>query len=405
MRSEFTRHWPIVLVAGVGVACGSSPIPFFALGVFTKAWVTEFGWTRGQTALLMTFFTYGSVLGSPIAGILLDRWGVRRVGVAALLALAAGLALISNFSDPLYAFYGIAFGAAFFASGSLPGTWSRAVMERFDAKRGLALGLALTGTGLSAVILPQYATWLMERFDWRVAFLGIAALPGLIAAPVVWLFLPKESSAQVESVQAAEGMPLRVAAGAYRFWVIAASFVLVSLGVGGLITHMIPMLTDRGYSPGEAAAVASVQGLALIAGRVVTGYLLDRLWAPGLTAFILAFPAFACLIFATEIGGTTGAAAAAAIMGFAAGAEIDLLAFLIGRYFGMKHFGAIYGVLYAAFIIGAGSAPALFGYAYDVSGSYAFILKVAAACFTAGAVLILTMGRYPTLSRTPGAPG
>ena len=103
-------------------------------------------------------------------------------------------------------------------------------------------------------------------------------------------------------------------------------------------------------------------------------------------------------------GGATGAGTAAAIMGFAAGAEIDLLAFLIGRYFGMKHFGAIYGVLYAAFIIGAGSAPALFGYAYDVSGSYAFILKVAAACFTCGAVLILTMGRYPTLSRAPGAP-
>jgi MFS family permease len=408
--SELARGWPIIVIAAVGIACGSSPLPFFTIGVFAKAWSAEFGWSRAEVSGFMTSFTYGGVIGAPLAGMLLDRWGVRRVALVSLACLAIGLAAIGFLTRGLYSFYALAFCSAIFASGTLPTTWSRAVLSRFQVRRGFALGLALAGTGISAALLPTYATWLLSRFDWRVAYLGLAALPGLVALPLCYLLLPPprnvtRAAASLAAASPQTGYSLRSVAAHYRFWVIAVSFVIVSIGVGGMALHLVPMLTDHGYSPSQAAAIASAQGLAVIAGRVLTGYLLDRVWAPGITAIVFICPAAACLAFAGNIGGPVVASTGAAIMGFAAGAEIDLLAYLVGRYFGMRHFGGVYGALYAIYIVGAGTGPLIFGWAYDVTGSYVFILQIAAGCFLGGAALILSLGAYPrTLPAAVTAP-
>jgi MFS family permease len=169
-----------------------------------------------------------------------------------------------------------------------------------------------------------------------------------------------------------------------------------------MITHVVPMLTDRGYDIQTAALVASAQGIAVVFGRAITGYLLDRIWAPILATVVLLCPAVACLVLASAPS-LTVATVAVVFVGFAGGADFDLVAYLTQRYFGLKHFGKVYGFLYPALVGAAGIAPGLFGRAYDVTGTYTLVLQIAAACFAAAAVLVLTLGRYPAQFAPPNA--
>jgi predicted MFS family arabinose efflux permease len=260
------------------------------------------------------------------------------------------------------------------------------------------------GTGLTAALLPSLATWLIEQYGWRRAFLGIALLPLAVALPVaVWLF--REPDAR-DSMQLAEpvrltGVTVRAALRDYRFWVIAGSILCVAIGVGGSVTNFQPLLMDRGFDPPQAARVAGVIGVSVIAGRLIAGVLIDRYWAPLVTLPMLALPALACILLAQPDVAMPAALLSAVLIGFAAGAETDLVAYLTARYFGLAHYGRLYGLQYAVFGFASGISPFLFGKVFDVTGSYRPILYVAAVLFLVGAVSLLSLGRYPRFDEAP----
>jgi predicted MFS family arabinose efflux permease len=152
---------------------------------------------------------------------------------------------------------------------------------------------------------------------------------------------------------------------------------------------------DRGFQPQEAARIAGVIGISVIAGRVLAGLLIDRFWAPLVTLPMLALPALACFLLAQSNLHAPAAILSAMLIGLAAGAETDLVAYLTARYFGFANYGRLYGVQYSVFGFASGISPFLFGRVFDVTGSYQPILYVAAALFVLGAVALLTLGRYP----------
>ena len=130
-------------------------------------------------------------------------------------------------------------------------------------------------------------------------------------------------------------------------------------------------------------------------GRVLTGFLLDRFWGPAVAALLMALPAISCLLLASGSPSVQSAYLATILIGFAAGAEFDIIAYLASRYFGLKHYSKIYSWLYAAFAIGAATAPALFGFGYDKLGNYNAVFSISAVLFMLGSVLLLFLGRYP----------
>jgi predicted MFS family arabinose efflux permease len=146
-----------------------------------------------------------------------------------------------------------------------------------------------------------------------------------------------------------------------------------------------------------AARVAGVIGVAVIVGRIATGYLLDRFWAPGVAFVVLGLPAVSCAVLASGAGGVQGSVIAAVIVGLAAGAEFDVMSYLVSRYFGSNRYGVIYANLYAAFKIAAGIAAPLYGRAFDVAGTYTVVLYGGAAAMLLGAGLLLLLGPYPRL--------
>ena len=191
------------------------------------------------------------------------------------------------------------------------------------------------------------------------------------------------------------GVSVRAALRDYRFWVIAVSVLCVSIGVGGSITNFQPLLIDRGFRAQDAARVAGAIGVSIIVGRLVAGFLIDRYWAPLVTLPMLALPAVACILLAQAGVTTSTAVLSAVLIGLAAGAETDLVAFLTARYFGLAHYGRIYGLQYSVFGFASGISPFLFGKVFDLYGTYRPILYVAAALFVFGAVALLSLGRYP----------
>jgi MFS family permease len=404
VTSEFRRGWPVLLAAGLGIAFGAAPLPFNSIGAFIPALEAEFGWGRGDIQFAVLVFTVAVVGIVPIVGALADRFGVRPVAIITLTAFGvtfASLAFTPASLVGLYALWGL---MGLVGGGSTPVTWTRAINSWFDRSRGLALGIALMGTGITATLLPTLSVWLIQQVGWRHAFAGLALLPLAVALPVAIVAFrnpvshrdaPLRTSLPVDTA----GSTLRQTVQDPRFWIIATSILLVSTGIGGTITNLQPLLIDRGFTAADAAGVAGLIGISIVAGRLITGWLMDRLWAPAVTFPMLASPAAACMLLASSQIAIPAAMLSAVLIGLAAGAETDLVAFLSARYFGLAHYGSIYGLLYAIFGFASGFSPFLFGRVYDVTGSYDSILYWAAAFFAAGALLLLGLGPYPRITQ------
>jgi MFS family permease len=400
--AEFRSGWPVVLAAMLGIGLGLSPVPFYTMGMFAPVLAREFGWSYGAILAGFPILTFTVLFMSPVVGQLSDRFGVRRVALISVVLFGLTFMAFSVCNGELWPFYATWTLLAVVGSGTLPITWTRAVNNRFEASKGLALGLSLVGTGLFGFFIKPLTAWLIAQYGWRAAFVCIGALPLLIALPVaLWAFhdvAPTDALADPHARAAREkgvaGLSFAQTLRQWRFWILGCAFVPISFAVGGPIPNMENILRLRGFGPSAVVSLAQLIGLSVIAGRVGGGYLIDRVWAPG-AAFILLFaPAAACWFMARGHLSYSEAAACICALGITAGVEYDLMAFLVARYFGMKSYGAIYGTLYGFFALGAGIGPVIFGRAFDRTHSYDGVLTASCGLFVLGGVLLLLLGRY-----------
>lgn len=410
---EFRKGWKVLLAALLGTACGSSPLPFQTAGFMMGPIQQEFGWSLKELSFGVTIYGVLGALLAPAFGAMADRFGVRKVALGSLTAFGIAFGAFGLMPPSLLGFYFMWFLIGLVGIGSTPITWSRAVNLWFFRNRGLALGLTLVGTSIAAIVLPPLTVGLIAQFGWRGAYAALALLPLGIALPVGLAFFreprPDERPPELNAVGsdgkvALGGLSLRECMAGRRFWILGASIFLVAFAYGGALVHMPTMLKAKGFEPVQAAGVMSLFGVSIFAGRIITGLLLDRLWAPLVTLPILSLPAVACFLLAGDQISFGLAVACAFMLGFSSGAETDLIAFLAGRYFGMANYGRIYGSLYMVFGIASALSPLAYGWVRDSTGSYDGILFVAAACFVAGALLLLALGRYPPLHGFTTAP-
>ena len=301
-RNEFGRGWKVLIASLLGTAFGASPLPFNTIGFFIDPLQQEFGWTRTEISLGITIYGVLGALLAPVFGWLADRFGVRLVALASLTTFALIFASFSIIPGNLSWYYALWVLVGLFGIGSTPITWSRAINLWFFKQRGLALGLTLVGTSISAMALPIITTWLINDFGWRVSYAALALLPLGIALPIglLWFREPKPEERPPEIAAAGAvslpGRSLREAMREPRFWILWASIALVTIAYSGALVHLPSMLGARGFERSEAAAVMSVFGLSIFAGRIITGYLLDKFWAPIVTLPILCLPALSCWI-------------------------------------------------------------------------------------------------------------
>lgn len=383
---EIRQHWKILSGCFAGIACGISSLWFYSIGLFLKPMAGEFGWSRGQASLgpLIGILALGFI--SPFVGRIIDRYGARRTALVSMTGLALAFSLLGLFTNSLPAYLALTLLLAFLGSASSPISFTRILVERFSRQRGLALGIAITGTGVGAVLTPIFITRWLGTLGWRDTYLCLA-LVVLGCIPVVGVLLRGAGAA------ANDANARRTSSGDYHLYLspqfirLGAIFLLCSLGIFGTIVHIVPMLTDRGLSAVDAARYASALGGAVIAGRICTGALLDRFEANRLAALLFLLSGFGMAMLAT--GHPSLTMVGTMLAGFAIGAELDLAAYLISHTFSMARYGTAFGGIYACVSLGGGVGPLLAGAMFDSNGSYTRWLTCAALFMLAAASLSL----------------
>src|SRR6185437_3943307 len=276
----------------------------------------------------------------------------------------------------------------------------------FDRKRGLALALMVSGFALGALVMPSFARYLIAIGGWRFAYATIGAASLLISLPLVACFVrerPEELNVLPDgaAVQIAKpfsetteiGVNRREALRSSAFWFILASVVLVSSAIHACFTHLPAILADHGSTAQTAAFASSVLGAGVLIGRTCSGVLIDRFFAPYVAAITFAGAGAAIgLLHIAESGEL--ALAAALFIGFALGTESDIVAYLISRYFGIRSFGAVYGVIFSGFVLAGAFGTFVMGAAFDARHSYALPLGLFSLAAILGAALMACLGPY-----------
>ena len=350
--TEFRKSWTSLLTATVGLAVGLVPILFYSIGSFIAPLQAEFGWSRGEISTAILFMTIVIALTAPAFGALIDRYGVRTLSLVSIPLLAAVLFEISRFKGSVLGFQGLYALAALAGLGATPVVYTSIVAGAFDKARGLALGVAVSGVAFTTGGLPLLLAMVIQSYGWRGGYVVLAALV-LIAWPFM-LLMPGRMEKPVARKQG-----LTVDTSVFKlpvFWVLGISFAAISVAVGAVIVHLVPMLRDAGLTPIAAAGVAGFIGIGAIFGRLLTGFLIDRFFAPYVAAAMFLVTSLSCVLLL--YAGVGAAPFAAALTGLSLGAEVDLIAYLTAKYFGMVRYGFVYSVLYAMFAIGGAIGPA-----------------------------------------------
>ncbi len=406
VRDERARTaWLMVLMAMLGTMCCSTSVVLINVGVFMKPLAAAFGWERGEIALSLSIGALSMAAANPFVGRLIDRFGVRPVLIASLLCYGvttAATPLLVQLGGirGLYLAYAliaaVGAGSNVIAYVRLLSGWFSGPLDR---SRGLALGISSAGVPLGATITGPLGVLLINQFGWSGGYLGLALLPICIGLPIAIFGIrmaPTEPGARFAENGAAIALPgctMREAMGMRAFWILIGIVLLMSSCLQGISIHIAPLLSDFGLQAGGLAFVLALDGVVGIVGRVGAGYLFDRVFAPRISIVIFGIAA-ASAFSLVALPGLSVAIAATLFVTFGSGAESDFVGYLVGRYFGLKCYGQIFGVIYGMFMVGIALGPYLFGLAFDYWGDYKIPFLLAGCGLTLLCVLAMMLPRF-----------
>lgn len=400
-RLPASRQIFIVLGAAIGLGGGFAPVYFATLSIFLKPVAGEFAWGRAETAAAGVLSMLGLALGAVLVGRAIDRFGPARV-ICSSVALMAGLiALLSQVTNNPWIFAALSFLIGVAGAATTPPGYLSVLALWFDRRLGLALGLAGVGMGVGTVSMPVIAQWLIAQAGWRGAYTALALMAAILGAlACAMLFVSANRSADTGRTRPSEapevaGETLSEGIRTWRFWLLAGVVFAVSAASLGMSIHLVSLITDQGIDAAAAARIAAVSGVGVILGRLVSGALLDVCAAPRLAAVAFSMAGAGVAVLATgTAAGFVPLAACAMLIGFAIGAEGDFIPFFVRRYFGLRAFASLYGLLFFAFGVGGLVGPIAFGICFDRTHSYATAMWAAAIVLLACAAAILGLGPY-----------
>ncbi len=387
------------LGAMIGLALGPSVLANLTVTAYITPIEQEFGWLRSDVSFAFSLVAYMIVVVSPLQGMLVDRFGPRRVVLTSIPLFALSLAALYFTPANIYVFYLLWALVPIAGLGLWPLGYLQAVAPWFDRRLGLALGCANAGIGVGSTFLPMLVIGpLIAAYSWRHALLALAALVLFVSWPVVACCLREstEGNSAVRKLGAASrsfGLSFQQATREPTFWMLNLAFFLLGMTATSLVTQQAPLLRDAGWTAEETTRLQTTFGFGLLFARIAVGFIIDHVFAPRVMTAVSVGGAVACILYAVnpDLGYVS-----AILIGLLLGAEFDVLAFLIKRYYGNAAYGRVYGVVFGVFYLGSAvgiwGLPKLREMSADLS--YDNGLYAAAVILILSAVLMLFMPKY-----------
>ena len=385
--------WRIVASGFFGVMVSFAAIVPYTFGLFIKPLSLAFGWHREAISAGFSIAALTVAAASPGLGILLDRFGPRRVVLPCIAIFSIALASLAWLSPSLARFYTTFLVIGIVGNGTAYIGYSRAISTWFNRRRGFALSIMLAGSGCGAMLLPAITQTVLTHDGWRNAYLVLALIAFVIGFPMTAIFVrerPLQHSPATDQLQS----PIGVALKSRTFWVIAITVCLSAFSVNGAVAHLSAILTDRGVATQGAAYCISVIGATGLAGRLITGLVLDRFFGPRVSQIML-LCSVAGIVLLSVASTLSAGLIAAALIGFSMGSEGDITPYLLSRYFGIERLSTMYALTWTTYAIGAATGPLLVGRFFDTAGSYRPIeIQLLAIPAAIPSVLLFLLPRY-----------
>ena len=405
-ESAATRgaHLRVALACLLGNMLSPLLLIHVSLGQFLIPVSHEFQWPRQRVSGVLTLLALVSAVAYPMVGRLADRFGPRKLILIGLLGAGSGVLALGFATRSVLIFY--AMFAVVGAFGSLSSTmiYNQVISRWFDRARGRMLGLtAGLGNGLGAAIMPFAVLILMSDWGWRAAFFGLGLIEIAVGLPAILFLLqdaPQRARGRAPSADDLPGMTLEQAVRTSSFWL---TLIAICLGAGCLtavLAHVVPILTDRHFPVSQATLVVSLFAMVGAGWMVVVGLLLDKIDSPRIIVPLYLISVLGVL--ALERGTTlTELVAGGVMMGIGLGTEYAALSYFISRYFGLRRFGLISGVMYSAVTIAQGATPYLMDVDFDRHKSYLLSLHLIEGALVLGAAFIACLPRYEAIKAWP----
>lgn len=400
---EWRENWALALTSAIGMSLAT--IAVYSSGLFFEPLEKQFGWSRAEVSFGMTIYAIVAVPLSPFVGKLIDRWGARCIAIPGVVLFGIMFASLSMAGPSIMSWWLLWLGVAVAYLGIMPTLWIMAVSSRFEASRGTAIAVCMCGTAISSFFAPMASRWLIDTVGWQLAYIYIGLGWSALGLVLVLLFFRTDRPGTRKSANAvvpdvpAPGMTFREAIRTRPFQKLCIASLFVSMSIVGTVVHLVPILTMRGLSRETAAGVLSVLGIASACGKLGTGWLFDRIDARAIASLCLALPAVPLLLLgltpeghAVSIGIAMGCVA---LLGFAAGAELSVTAYLTTRYVGLRAFAQNYAIISSIMAFSSGVGPFVAGLIYDGTGSYVLLLFGGIPAALIAGVCIATLGPYP----------
>lgn len=391
----------MVMAACIGMSFHS--VTTYGFGLFIEPLTAEFGWSRSQVSSGLSLAALLSMPLAPVLGAMVDRWGSRRLALPGILMTGLCLAAFSLANGSMTQWLGLWAAYAILSVGVNSTVWAAAISGVFTAGRGLALGVTLSGAALAQVFAPLLTQWLIDSFGWRMAFIGLGAgwgIPALLLCLVFLFDAHDRRRRERQSGTASErvSLPGLSIAAAFRNLALlrigTATLIMMILTIA-VIVHQVPLLTELGVSRQTAALLAGLTGVAGIIGKLVTGYLMDRMHAGLVSSLTMGVAAVAFMMLLEPSRSLPLVVLAMIILGYSSGSKFQICAYQTSRYAGMRNFGKIFGVMSCLVALGAGLGPFVAGLIYDLSGSYRPLVLIGIPASLLSGLLLFRLGPYP----------
>ena len=360
--------WRIVVAGFFGVMVSFAAIVPYTFGLFIKPLSQEFGWHREAISVGFSIAALTVAAASPALGVLLDRFGPRRVVLPCIAIFSVALASLAWLSPAIARFYGTFFVIGLVGNGTAYIGYSRAISTWFYRHRGFALSIMLAGSGCGAMLLPAVTQVAITHYGWRNAYLLLALLALVVGFPLTASWVREQPLSRGQT-KPQEPSAVRAALVSRTFWVIAITVCFYAFSVNGAIAHLSAILTDRGIGVQGAAYCVSIIGATGLLGRLITGAVLDRLFGPRVSQVMLLCTVAGIVLLSVATSLSTGLLAAG-LIGFSMGSEGDITPYLLSRYFGIERLSTLYALTWTTYAIGGATGPLFIGHLFDSAGAY-----------------------------------